>query len=161
MNRYLNLLHKKAELNDEIKIEKKRMHKRFVEINKRLFITLDILVMVIILFNMGAAFMTKAMVVKKTFDAGKELKVYEINSVVAEQGNYEPHPKAEEYFKVILVNLFRWSIMLFAYIYFRRTIYTEESLIILIGIIAFYFFAWGVDFFNDAGYFVGNLIYGT
>jgi len=65
MNHYYELLKKKAVLKKDIQKEKKKLHKDFILINRKLVRYLDIAVIVMVLFNFGAVATTNAMVIKK------------------------------------------------------------------------------------------------
>lgn len=53
-----------------------------------------------------------------------------------------------------------WSVIIFFYVYFRRTIYTTSQLYTLTFIAFFYFCVLGYDFNHDLGLILAKLRYG-
>ena len=70
MNRLLYLWHKRRRLNEEVKVEKRKLHKEFVEEHRKLFWALDIGCVIVILLNFFSLMLTNAMVMKEDADAG-------------------------------------------------------------------------------------------
>ncbi len=114
--------------------------------------------------NFGAVFLTNMMVMKQNaieVEAGiAEPKVFkEVNPVQAELNNYEPHPESKELINALLKQVALWFVMIFFYVYFRRTVFTEDVLNLMIIFVSFYFLVLGWDFFNDYGFFTGKVVF--
>ena len=155
MKTYHNLLFEKLNINRKIKEEKKRLHKEFVMINKRTFLYLDLALILMLLFNFGAVTITNALVVKKE----PTIQVFEMNPVAVEVGGYEAHDDSGSFVRQLMMVVIAWIILLSSYVYYRRNIFTEEGFMFLIIMTLLFFIVLGGDFFNDLGYWIGNLIY--
>mgnify|MGYP001549562654 CR=1 FL=1 len=142
----------------KIKKEKKRIHNEFFKINKKTFIFLDILVACIILFNFGAVVLTNLTVVRNVETTpNEETGFYEVNPVHAKLSGYDLHPQWKSLMLSFLKQSFLWFLMIASYVYYRRTIFTEQSLYIMIISVLFYFTVLGFDFFNNLG-LIGGLL---
>lgn len=154
MKTYHELLFEKLNTNRKIREEKRRLHKQFISANKTIFFYLDLMVLLMLLFNFGATTITNALVVKEKPD----VEFYELNPVVAENAGYVAHEESGSFVRQLVMFSFAWLILLSTYIYYRRTVFTEEGLTILIIMLALFFIVLGADFFNDFGYWIGGLI---
>ncbi len=150
-----NFTYKRSILNKEIKKAKRKRHSDFVKKNRKTLIILDTLFVLIILFNLGALLITNALVVK----AEPTLELMEVNPIAAEQYGLEFHPEAKTEFIGFVFYMYIWSFLSISYIIFRRYIYKDKHLSILIGFIVLYGIGIGTDFINDLGYYIGKLIY--
>jgi hypothetical protein len=164
MKEYYDLQAKKQKADYDIKQHRQKLHKKFVEHNKTLFLCLDIIIGLIILMNFGALAITNSIVVHKNVidvEAGltEPTQYNEVNPTVANQNNYEIHPEATSLLKAFLIRIFYWAALLGIYIYYRRNVFTEEGLFILLVVAGFYFIALGSDFFNNVGYWLGEIIF--
>jgi hypothetical protein len=155
MERYYRLLEEKRKNSEEIKREKKELNRRFLGLHKNTILLFDWAMVLIILFNLGAVFMTSMLAVKK--NPGIELK--EANSVQAAMNNYELHPGGNKIMSALLKQCFLWAIIIFGYIYTRNNLISEDGLAVLMFIIILYLVFTGVDFTNDLGYYVGKMLY--
>ena len=144
-------------LNEQMRLEKKKLHKQLVEEHKFIFRMLDIAAIVLILMNFGAVFMTNSLVIK----AEPNATLYEVNPYQAEQHNYEIHPETSTLITALLAQIVLWILIIAAYIHYRTTIYTENQMRVFATIVTFYFLLMGYDFWNDAGFFVAKVIYGS
>ncbi len=157
---YLSLLREKQLANDiynnKIVKAKKKIHKEFVNSNKKIILVLDIAMIFIILFNFGAVLITNALVLREEPD-----KVFmETNPVASKIGNYELHPESIQLMSSVLKQMFLWSILIFIYLYYRRNLIDDKDLFTLLMIITFWVTSTGYDFIHDFGYYIGKVIYG-
>lgn len=158
MKKYYGLLAKKKSLYRDIKQEKIKLHRKFYKANQRIFRIMDIAMLLIILFNFGALAITNAMVVKKE----PAIQLYESNPVQTKVLNkqYEQHPKGNTMFLTFLKFIFIWVLLISIYIYYRRYVFTEEGLFVMLVIFAYYAIAIISDFMNNFGYYIGKMIFG-
>ena len=147
-------------MNQAIKDNKKQMHKDFVIINKKTLRYMDIIAVVCILFNFFALMMTNVMVMKEAAAVDEVIVLKEANPAMAQAGGYEQHPDGLQFMKVIIRFAVMWSILAFCYIHYRRTVYTEQALGMMMFLLAYYVALLGYDFFNNFGYLVGKVIFG-
>ena len=154
MKNLLQLNHKKKQIWRAIKEEKKTLRTKLVKDNKLMFRLADIAMILIILFNFGALFLTNMMVAKEEPD----LVLTEVNAVQSEIGNYELHPDSERLMRALAIQSVIWLLMIFAYVYYRMTIWKDIHLIMFLTVILFYVVITGLDFSNNFGYLVGKLI---
>lgn len=171
MNQYYELLRKSKKVNNDIKLEKKKLHNEFAKINSKWLRVLDIIVIVTILFNFGAVFLTNAMVmrenaVKVESGEAEPLVFYEANEAQRNLNDYvaPPNPETEErlqnLMKAILIQALLWAAILFFYIYYRRNVFTEEALVSMTLVVSVWFVMLTWDFWSDFGYFIGRLVFG-
>ena len=148
---------KLAELKAKVKEEKLKLHKKLSKEYHKLFKFMDVLVVVMILTNFLAVGMTNMLVMKQQPDK----KLYEANPVQIAAGNYEQHEDVNywNYLNTFIFNFFMWIVLIFCYIFYRRSIYTELQLTIMMVIVFYYFTIVGIDFFNDFGFMLGQLLY--
>ncbi len=154
MKKLLQLNHKGKQIRRAIKEEKKKLHIKLIKDNKLLFRLADIAMLLIILFNFGAIFLTNMMVAKETPD----LILKEVNAIQSEIGNYELHPDADRLMRALMIQFVIWLFMLFSYIYYRLILWQDIHLIIFLTVVLFYVMATGFDFFNNFGYLIGKMI---
>ena len=125
---------------------------------------MDIIVVVIILMNFGALFITNVLVVRENeqlVDLGviESWEIVEANPVQAEINDYKTTDEAQSHFKSWLIFLVYWSIMTFVYILIRKTFYTEFGFYFMMFFVLFYLLVLGSDFFNNLGYYIGKLAF--
>lgn len=155
MKTYYDLLAQKAIVKEAIKKEKRKLHKTFVALNRKTFIYLDMAVVILIIFNIGATATTNFMAVKKEPD----VEVMEVNPNTAKAYDLEPHPESQQLWGKLVTYAFFLLILLGTYIYYRRNVFTEEGLFILIVFVVFFLLIYSWDFFNDFGYWLGKIIF--
>ena len=158
MRNYYNLLVERKLLKIKLREEKQKLHKQFVSAHKGLFKIMDITVAILLLFNFGAVATTNALVVR----AEPEIMIMEVNPAQASMNDYEPHPitQSKGFAWAILRQAFFWAFLIAAYVHYRRTVFTEEGLAFVLVIMAIYFVAFGMDFFNDLGFWIGRKLFG-
>ena len=160
MNKHYQLLYQKQVLTQAIKDNKKQMHHDFAVIQCKTLRYMDIIAVLCILLNFFALMMTNVMVMKEAAEEDKVVELLEANPVMAKTGGYEQHPDGLQFMKVIIRFAVTWSILAFFYIHYRRTVYTEQGLNMMIFLLAYYVAMLGYDFFNNFGYLIGRIIFG-
>lgn len=148
---YAHLHYKKKQYQARIKSHRKLMHKVFVRRNRKLLMMLDLMIVLCILMNFGAAFITSTIVIKDI--PTEDIRLVEANPAAAEANNWKVHPEANEIMRVVYAHLWIWMIIGGVYISQRRTIYTEDQLVPLFAPVFGLFLMLGLDFFNDAGFY--------
>jgi len=114
---------------------------------------LDIMVILLIIFNFGALLLTNIMV-----SSTSELKCFhEVNPVTAKINNFKQAPKEESiaFLKLFVTHGFLWAILIGSYLYIRTNYCNNKILYLLTIVLTFLFFIWGWDFFNNLGNFIG------
>lgn len=146
------------QLNEALKKEKKKLNKNLLRKNKKLIFILDILVIVAILFNVGAMMTTNALVVRENPE--KEFK--EANPIAAKNNNFvaPPKPVAMVIMTGFYIQAIGWIVLIGLYLYNRQTFFKEEGLwgLAIIALIIFVFL--GLDFLSNLGYYIGKILYG-
>ena len=138
------------------RVQRKVAHKEFVKSNKRLFLAMDICIILMVLANFGAVLITNALVVKATPD----VQFKEANPVQAELNDYEQHPEGKAIMNMFMIQSLLWGLVLTGYLYMRLNIYTTKDLWFTILILIFYMYFINYDFFNDLGLYIGKVFYG-
>lgn len=144
---------------------KYRLHKQFYKEHKKLFKLADILIILAILFNFGAALST-GIIVEKAADVVREVKdptytstVVEANPMVAKNANLETNEEAKGYFNVVLLNVYWWLVIFLWYFYLRLNTRSWSGLVTLLGLTTFFFASLGWNFFNDFGFLLGKAMW--
>jgi len=146
---------KKNELKEAKQVSANKFRKQY----KSWFLLMDLAVLLMFLFNMGALVITNALVVKVEPD----IKFYEANPVAAKNLGLEEHPDKERTISKmfgLLKHFIILAILLFCYIWQRNKVYNTQSFNYVLAIVIFYFVILGADFFNDFGYLLGVGLYG-
>ena len=156
MKTYFNLLRDKLLINQRIRVEKKVLHHKFVAMNKKSFLYMDILIGVMVLLNMGALVMTNALVVKAT----PEVELREVNPAMAEVHDYEVHPKSNQLIKVFIKQVVLWAILVLCYMYYRTRVFTDMGFTTMWVFVLYFLTMYLVDFVNDFGYLIGKIMFG-
>lgn len=153
----INTLRSKI-INNRLRLrELKHLSKvQFRKENKRIFLLFDIAVILIILSNFGALLITNALVVK----VEPEKEFYEVNIVTAEKYDFVEHPEANKKMSQFLFHIYVWTFMIVLYILVRNNIRSRYWFTLLGFYIIFYAIAFGTDFINDLGYYIGVKLYG-
>lgn len=149
-----------------LKQEQKRLHKNFVKEHRGIFVFLDIAVVLIVLMNFGALFITDFMVASRIHEVAKEegteVVYREVNPTAAAIHNFdsvEPgvgFPMLFSFMKQMIL----WSIPIIIYIYYRSTVYTWKAMFIIIAMIVYSFYMLGGDFVHDLALLIAKLRYG-
>lgn len=135
------------------RVQRKVAHKEFVKKHKRLFLAMDIFVILMVLVNFGAVVITNALVVKATPD----VQFMEANPVQAELNDYEEHPEGRAIMNMLVLQSLMWALILTGYLYLRLNLYTVKDLWSTIFILVFYVYIINYDFFNDLGLLIGKM----
>ena len=159
MNELITLEARRKQLGYEIRQEQRKEHRRLYEGHKAMFRLMDIAVVLLILMNFGAVGLTNLMAVRKEPAIVENLT--EANAVHAELHDYELNPEAKRTMTIFVSQALIWTVLLFAYIFFRNRIYNEFQLGLMVSVVCFYFIICGRDFFNNFGYFIGRLMFGV
>jgi len=161
MNKYLlNLQNKKRELNYSIKKEKYLLFQMFKFQYKYLFITMDILFVLGIIFNIGAVCLTNIMVVKEKAENNITFIFYETNPVAAKLDAYTIHPEKTTLINKFIIQIILWMISLVIWLTLRFNVYSKLTLIAFVTMTIFWFMFLAEDFFSDLGFYLGKIIFG-
>jgi len=154
----LELKNKRRLINHEIKVRKNYIEcKRLDEFKQKYKTTLsvlDIAMVLVIIFNIGALLITNSLVLKEN----PETELYEANVIVAEENNYVPHPEAVEQFKAFTNQIDIYWLIMILYLFIRFTIKNEIHLYFLILLVTYLLVSTGYDFFHDFGYWIGKVL---
>ena len=159
---YHNLYDSKKKFNREFKHKKKEitktLSKGYRKNHSLWFKAMDIMIVLIILFNFGAIFTTNFLVVK----AEPTIVLREANIVQAELNQIEAVPKEEGFkmMKAIYLNSLIWAVFIVWYIYNRNTIFSDQALYFMLFLLMFILILTGTDFINNFGYAVGRGVFG-
>ena len=147
----------KAKIEEQIKEEKRKEHQKIVREHRKLIRIGDILIILALLFNIGAVMMTNALVIKN--EPG--MKLVESNPVVANVKGFETTKEAsKDYIKFTTLLIFAFSSLLvwFAYLRFYMHSYDGVIVYLLFTFSVFFLSLW--DFSNDFGYLIGKVLFG-
>ena len=154
------------ELNREIKEERQFQHIELSFSHRNYFKILDIAVILIVLMNFGALFMTNVMVHKVAADAGEVVVHKELNPSTAEAGGFTQGDTPEEIaetnklWALVVRTALIWVGLISLYVFERRNVHSTEMLTALTIMVAIYGLVLGYDFINDLGYFLGRIWFG-
>lgn len=152
--------HEKERQIKQLKVEKKiaqsKINREFRKEYSFVFRTMDVLLVLIILFNVGAMVITNALVVKETPDKN----FYEANPIQADVNNFKTTDDAKYWFMGFYVNFVIWALLIGWYVYMRFNIITFNLFYMMAGVIIFYLVGTGLDFFHDFGFWIGTILYG-
>jgi hypothetical protein len=141
-----------------IKERKKELSSQYRLKHHFIFKICDTMLVLMILFNFGAAYTTTALVKSVAESSGMELTFYEANPSNI-HGFEEAPPEHKEatnnfFIMVMLKQFIIWISLFFIYASFRRQIYESKQLVAFIAFVGAYFCIIGYDFFNNLGYFL-------
>lgn len=159
MQKLLNLIAEEQLVKQKIKERKVELHGQFYKLHKKHFIVLDILVVLIILMNFGAIFMTNYLITKTAELKEQRFVVKEANPIQAKAQGWEEHSESKTIFPIMMRMLFLWAFAIWGYIHYRFRCFTKDSLYMLVTFVLFCFVGIGYDFFNNLGYFVRILLW--
>jgi len=134
---------------------RKKAHKSFVKENRGWFWFFDVAIVLLLLFNYGAAALTNALLM-----SNPEIKLYEGNSIQVDINNYEEHDESKARFVGFYFQAFMWSIILFGYLFFRTHIFEFQDFYIMAFFTVLYLFSLSFDFVNNFGFYIGKIIFG-
>ena len=96
----------------ELKDFRRGEAKKFREKNKKVIMILDILVILCLIFNVGALTITNTMVTKVQIDQGIEVEFVEVNPVPAKIYDYKPAPIDKNLLAKVGLHLFLLPILI-------------------------------------------------
>jgi len=137
--------------------ERTRLHFQLKENYKKLFRLMDLFVILLIIFNIGALFTTNMLVYKTT----PTTKIYEVNPAASQIHGFQQHPEEWQLFISFAFQMIAYLLIICAYGLIRHNIFTRTQLIISLSLIGGYALISCIDFFNDFGYLIGKVIWGS
>lgn len=157
MKDYLKLLSERKRVDFLIRQEKDMLHEQYVNNNKKAFTILDILLVIALISNLGALFMTNALVVKQ-----EPTKVFhEGNPVQVKMNGYQSSPDVQGRYWTYLKQAGLLAVLFFGYLYYRSNTFTNVDFLFLSFFVGLLCFVFAYDFVNDFGFFVGKLLWGV
>lgn len=163
-------LHKLHKLKEDTRLEKKRLHDKLYKEKKILFTIMDVLLVMCILFNFGAAVLTNLMVAKEKLDdipqeiidqeGFKVLELGESNPVQAELHGFETGEEIQNDYSIFVYAATIWFIVVCFYIYNRFTVHTPIGLYMMFAIVLIWATTTGYDFFNNFGFWLAMQLFG-
>lgn len=145
-----------AVLNEQLKQEKISMHQQLKKEHRKIFLFMDVCVVLIILFNMGALATTNALVLQaepnKTFA--------EVNPAMAKLQGFEEHPQAKSLYLTFMIQAGLWLLIALSYGFTRLGMFKYYQLVFLASLYGGMAVLMLYDFVNDVGFYIGKLIWG-
>ena len=156
MEKLFKLQKLKQSINHSITLEKKQLHRDFIKVNKTLVRVCDILLILAILFNIGAIVLTNMLVMK----VEPTTVIVEANPVQAKNLGIEAHPGGYAELAKLIIPFLYWTVVVLLFLFWRRVMYSDAILNLLL--------VWGVylalltalDFFNNLGFLLGKSMFG-
>ena len=147
-----------AEYNNEYRLLRKSLHKQYVKTHKWQFRILDLALIAIILFNLGALFTTEMLVVK----AEPDVVFVEANQVQCDWQGYACAPPTEgrKVVNALLIQSIIWALIIFCYIYYRNKVFSDGGYYLLLFVVLYYLTLTGLDFIGNLGSYIGKIMYG-
>ena len=142
MNELITLEAKKKQLGYEVRQAQRNEHNRLYLSHKAMFRLMDIAVVLMIIMNFGAVALTNMMAVRAKPIIAETLT--EANVVHAKVGNYVVNPEGTRTMKIFVSQAMIWAFILFVYIYYRKRVWNEFQLGLMISAVCFYFFICGM-----------------
>lgn len=130
--------------------------KEFRAQNKGWFLTLDIIGIILILFNLGALFMTGALVIK----VDPTHSFVEANPAQCKWNGFACHDNAKDIILPFFKQAIIWALLIGAYIFTRNNTYNITGLWWMTAMMILYLSLLTLDFNNDLGLYVGKVIWG-
>jgi hypothetical protein len=159
-----------------IKVVKKDQHNIFYKDNRSMFRLMDLMVVMVIIFNFGAMLSTVIMnelpEMVATRDAGKVDRILEANPIQSEISGFiapkdvAKNPEELERYNIEILRMLRallffvvfWLIMLSVYIFISSNVYQRYEMYLMVFVVLVYFFAYGYDFINNLGLLISFLV---
>lgn len=173
----------KSVLKRKQKEEEQKLHKKFVKKHSTLLLFCDILLILSLIFNIGAISITSFLVQKDNYDVAEQMvqerieagdltaqvsdhiKYYETNpnmekTLMLEESPDEIKPELKkEYFGLIILIVW-WASIIFFYIIFRLGLYQPWHLYVVLFSILFISIATSFDFIFDLVLFITKVMFG-
>ena len=145
----------------------RKLHKRFFEFNKCKFYILDVAIVLILLFHLGALITTNILVSKVASDYGLKVELKEVNPLQAEIHNLVSavsereslYERFKPLFKIFIWEIFWVTLLVGYYVYERRLVLTEREYVGLVFIVLFLLIGTALDFSNNLGWYLGKVLY--
>lgn len=137
----------------EFKELKVRKNKEFITNNKNLFLVLDILIILAIIFNAGCLCLTNALVEK----ANPDVPLLESNPVASVVYDFNAAPILEG-IKYIWYSIIIWAAVGSWYFYSRMQVTSYWGMSGMVAMTFFLFMMNFTNFMNDFGYLLGKVI---
>lgn len=136
---------------------KKRLHNSYYKSNRNKFWVLDALLVLCLLFNVGALVITNMIVVKARPDS----VFVESNPVQASLNGWQTSKAAvKSFFSVFVKQVLFYTILVFGYLYYRKSIIDDGSYWLVLFFMIYYIVGMGLDFFHDLGFLLGRITFG-
>ncbi len=130
--------------------------KNYRKRNKKYFNALTFMLIFIILFNIGAMFITNMLVMKQP-----DIELKEANPATANRNNFTLHQEAYRIISAFYLNMLVYAGLVFYHIFYTlKVIYTNKQLRSVAFSYIFLFIAFMFDFINDLGYMIGKWVFG-
>lgn len=147
---------RQQQIKNDIEKEKEHQHNVFAKKNQSDLRAMDCIFVFLFILNCGTTIMTNAMVAQNTPD----IQFVEVNLVRATTNNLQVHPNptiAWDMFKGLATTITLWTILTTFYVMYRRTISSNEGLLLLTALLITWSVTMTWDFANDLGYIVGTI----
>lgn len=144
--------------NNEFRLLKKSLHKQYVKTHKWQFRILDLALIFIILFNLGALFTTEMLVVKAEPDA----VFVEANQIQCDWQGFACAPPAEgrKAINTLVTQSILWALIIFVYVYHRSKVFSDSYYYLIVFVVLVYLTLTGLDFIGNLGSYIGKVIWG-
>lgn len=152
---YLELKKKKRDLKVALNEKESQLAKLYRLENPSIIKTIDWIIIIAIVFNMGAMLLTNIMVTKDFED----IKFVEANPVQCKLSGFWCMGKAIDGFVLIFKQLIIYGTMVYAYSMFRNKIKNDLEAGTLRASLLFLVVSVSFDFINNFGYWLGVLIF--
>ena len=154
--KYVELLSEQHKLALNVKKQKKLVHAEYVKDHKKIIYLLDVLIILSLLFNIGAMMITNALVIRVAPD--KEF--VELNPVQCQLQGFKC---TEDFSKLygFMFHAFALGILLAVYLGYRCRVSDDKELLMIILFTSLIFVSCTLDFTNDVGYWFGKIIFGV
>lgn len=145
------------------------MHKQLLKDHKKFIRFCDVLMILAIVSNFGALFLTNIMVAEKVYEEaeekGTEVKWVETNPAAQKLHNLEgPSPEqkplADKMLQSLITQSFYWAILISMYILIRTIAYNKLWLGVLFVPTILLCVMLTNDFVRDLGLWIGSLLFG-
>lgn len=161
----------------ELKQLQRQQNKVLVKEYRKFFWFLDIVVVLILMSNFGAIALTQIMLTEDNYEKGIEPQHFEVNPVAAAVGDFKTleevakeqgmtvqqvEQKQKEVNRMIKLAIFAgfyWVVLITLYIWQRTHIHSPYQLLMLTFVIAWYFTLMGMDFWNNFGLWIGDVMF--
>ncbi|KKN60169.1 hypothetical protein LCGC14_0534600 [marine sediment metagenome] len=162
LERLMNLYKHQVVLKEEIGKEKREINRELRRENKTLFRIGDVLVILMVLFNIGALVITNALVLK----VNPEETFTEVNPVAAEVYEFVPATDVAPvnvvygFILAFFFHIMAYTALITYWMYNRFYIVERKKLYHTLVLLTIWSMLILTDFFNNLGFYIGRLIWG-